>query len=67
MYLLVVCGIGFLPEKVKGQLVPCLFCGGVDSDGHFFWENALFPPLVEISFNILIFHGLVEMDSFSLA
>ena len=28
---------GFLLQKVKGQRVPCRFCGGADSDGHLFW------------------------------
>ena len=38
---------GFLLGKVKGQRVPCRFCGSTDSDGHLFW-NCTFPPLVEI-------------------
>ena len=29
---------GFLLHKVKGQRVPCRFCGGDDGDGHPFWE-----------------------------
>ena len=35
---------GFLLGRVKGQPVPCRFCGG---DGHLSWEST-FPPLVEI-------------------
>ena len=31
---------------MKGQRVPCRFCGGADNDGHLFWECP-FPPLVE--------------------
>ena len=38
---------GFLLGKVKGQHVPCRFCGGADGDGHLFWD-CTFPPLVEI-------------------
>ena len=37
----------FLLGKVKGQPVPCRFCGAPDSDGHLFWE-CTFPPPVEI-------------------
>ena len=33
--------------RVRGQPVPCRFCGAPDSDGHLFWE-CTFPPLVEI-------------------
>ena len=29
---------GFLLGRVKGQPVPCRFCGGPDGDGHLFWE-----------------------------
>ena len=28
---------GFLLSKVKGQPVPCRFCGAPESDGHLFW------------------------------
>ena len=45
---------------VKGQHVPCRFCGGADGDGHLFWDCA-FPPLVEILENP-DFHCLKEMD-----
>ena len=38
---------GFLLGKVKGQHVPCRFCGGADNDGHLF-SDCPFPPLVEI-------------------
>ena len=51
---------GFLLQKVKGQRVPCRFCGGTDSDGHLFGECP-FPPLVEIRENPE-FHDLVRMD-----
>ena len=54
---------GFLLQKVKGQQVPCRFCGGLDSDGHLFWECP-FPPLVEIREHPQ-FHDLVEMDKSS--
>ena len=29
---------GFLLSKVRGEAVPCRFCGGADGDGHLFWE-----------------------------
>ena len=32
---------------MKGQHVPCRFCGGADGDGHLFWD-CTFLPLVEI-------------------
>ena len=38
---------GFLLGKVRGEAVPCRFCGGADGDGHLFWECP-YPPLVEI-------------------
>ena len=38
---------GFLLDKVKGQDVPCRFCGGADNDVHLYLE-CTFPPLVEI-------------------
>ena len=41
---------GFLLSRVKGQPVPCRFCGSLDGDGHLFWE-CTFPPLVEIREN----------------
>ena len=54
---------GFLLEKVKGQRVPCRFCGGTDSDGHLFGE-CTFPPPVEIRVHPE-FHDLMEMDKSS--
>ena len=36
---------GFLLGKMRGEMVPCPFCGG-DGDGHLFWECP-YPPLVE--------------------
>ena len=38
---------GFLLSKVRGENVPCRFCGGVDGDGHLFWDCP-FPPLVHV-------------------
>ena len=38
---------GFLLGFVKGEIVPCRFCGGLDHDGHLFWECP-YPPLVHI-------------------
>ena len=35
---------GFLLGYVRGQTVPCRFCGAPDHDGHFFGENVLFFP-----------------------
>ena len=51
---------GFLLGKVRNCNVPCRFCGGVDHDGHLFWDCP-FPPLVEIRENPE-FHELMEMD-----
>ena len=51
---------GFLLRKVRGQDVPCQFCGAPDGDGHLFWE-CTFPPLVEIRENPE-FHDLMGMD-----
>ena len=56
-------GTGFLLVKVKGQRVPCRFCGSLDGDGHLFWERP-FPPLVEIREHPK-FHDLMEMDKSS--
>ena len=41
---------GVLLGQVRGQPVPCRFCGVPDGDGHLFWE-CTFPPLVEIREN----------------
>ena len=51
---------GFLLSRVKGQPVPCRFCGSPDGDGHLFWE-CTFPPLVEIRENPE-FHDLMRED-----
>ena len=51
---------GLLLSKVKGQPVPCRFCGGNDHDGHLFWE-CTFPPLVEIRENPE-FHDLMREE-----
>ena len=51
---------GFLLGHVRGQPVPCRFCGAPDHDGHLFWE-CTFPPLVEIRENPE-FHDLIRMD-----
>ena len=29
---------GFLLGFIKGEIVPCRFCGGLDHDGHLFCE-----------------------------
>ena len=29
---------GFLLGRIRGQPVPCRFCGAPDSDGHLFWD-----------------------------
>ena len=52
---------GFLLGRVRGQAVPCRFCGGADGDGHLFWE-CTFPPLVE-SRERPEFHDLVRWIS----
>ena len=51
---------GLLLGRVRGQAVPCRFCGAPDSDGHLFWE-CTFPPLVEIRENPE-FHDLMKLD-----
>ena len=51
---------GVLLGRVRGQDVPCQFCGAPDGDGHLFWE-CTFPPLVEIRENPE-FHDLMRMD-----
>ena len=51
---------GLLLGRVRGQAVPCLFCGAPDGDGHLFWDCP-FPPLVEIRENPE-FHDLVRED-----
>ena len=51
---------GFLLSKVKGQPVPCRFCGAPDNDRHLFGE-CTFPPLVEIRENPE-FHDLMRED-----
>ena len=57
---LVVFWKGFLLGHVRGQPVPCRFCGAPDHDGHLFWE-CTFPPLVEIRENPE-FRDLMRMD-----
>ena len=49
---------GFLLGRVRGQPVPCRFCGAPDNDGHLFWD-CTFPPLVEICENP-DFHDLMR-------
>ena len=51
---------GFLLGKVRGEAVPCRFCGGLDGDGHLFWE-CLYSPLIEIRENPE-FDDLMRMD-----
>ena len=50
----------FLLGHIRGQPVPCRFCGAPDHDGHLFWE-CTFPPLVEIRENPE-FHDLMRLD-----
>ena len=50
---------GFLLGRVRGQPVPCRFCGP-DGDGHLFLE-CTFPPLVEIR-ESPEFHDLMRED-----
>ena len=37
---------GFLLGRIRGQDVPCRFCGAPDGDGHLFWENVPFHLLL---------------------
>ena len=46
--------------RVRGQPVPCRFCGAPDGDGHLFGE-CTFPPIVEIRENPE-FHDLMRED-----
>ena len=50
---------GLLLGRVRGQAVPCRFCGAPDNDGHLFWDCP-FPPLVEIRENPE-FHDLMRI------
>ena len=52
---------GFLLGRVRGQTVPCRFCGAPDNDGHLFWD-CTFPPLVEIRENPE-FRDLMRLDN----
>ena len=51
---------GFLLDRVRGQPVPCRFCGAPDGDGHLFGECTFHPP-VQIRENPE-FHDLMRMD-----
>ena len=51
---------GFLVSRVRGQAVPCRFCGAPDNDAHLYWDCP-FPPLVEIRENPE-FHDLMRLD-----
>ena len=51
---------GFLLRRVRGQPVPCRFCGAPHDDGHRLGE-CTFPPLVENHENPE-FHDLMRMD-----
>ena len=51
--------IGFQLSRVRGQPVPCRFCGGADGHGHLFGECTC-PPPVEIRENPE-FHDLVRV------
>ena len=53
---------GFLLGRVRGQPVPCQFCGASDGDGHFFFWECTFPPLVEIR-ESLEFHDLAHVSA----
>ena len=47
-------------HRVRGQPVPCRFCGAPDGDGRLLWE-CTFPPLVEIRENPEV-HDLMRED-----
>ena len=51
---------GFLLSKLRGENVPCRFCGGVDGDGHLFWGCA-FSPLVHVG-ESPEFSSIVSLD-----
>ena len=52
---------GFLLGKMRGEAVPCRFCGGADGDGRFFFWDCPYPLVNEIPEN-LEFHDLMRMD-----
>ena len=56
---------GILHGRVRGQPVPCRFCGAPDGDDHLFGE-CTFPPLVEIR-GSPEFYDLMREDKGSLA
>ena len=45
---------------VRGEIVPCRFCGGPDGDGHLFWECP-HSPLVRVR-ESPEFHDLWRLD-----
>ena len=51
---------GFLLERVRGEVVPCPFCGEAAGDGHLFWE-CTYLPLVQICEDPE-FHDSVQRD-----
>ena len=51
---------GFLLGRVRGQPVPCRFCGAPDGDGHF-WVNVPFLLLLRFV-KIPEFHDLMRLD-----
>ena len=61
--LLAVSGMVFCFKRLRVSVCLVGSVGGVDSDGHLFWERP-FPPLVEIREHPE-FHDLVEMDKTS--
>ena len=51
---------GFLLSRIRGQPVPCRFCGAPDHDGHLFWNV---PFLLLLRFvKVLSFTIFMRMD-----
>ena len=50
---------GFLSGKMRGEAVPCRFCGGADGDGHLFWDC---PFLLFLRF-VKILSFMISLES----
>ena len=51
---------GFLLGNLRRENVPCRFCGGLDGDGHLFWECS-YSPLVATR-ESPEFHDIADLD-----
>ena len=46
-FFLGVYGLDFYLDRSEEKFVPCRFCGGLDGDGHLFWDCP-YPPLMSM-------------------